>query len=277
MDGEVAQLAALVISANHRLANPGDPMEWFADQRAFASCGRIQFRAAEKRRFGGLRHVPVAETPNLWLDLLAGSGVARVVMSCTRLDQTPGSNDTLPDRIAAGFAGGGSLWTMATETGDGGALCWEPGWRAAFPTAKDGRIWEANYMAQPCSGPENGPDVATAGATLFDALTASKSFAEAHQFTQVAGIFTSALCLLEGKPDPRPVPRPPGPADTLEGPARNLLFAGQRGWTFDNLSLWRDQDFSADIWTRYAELSEALYCAVTTAIKSAVNSSVSTA
>ncbi len=277
MDGEVAQLAALVISANHRLAYPGDPMPWFEDQRAFASCGRIGFRAPTRRRFGKPRHMPVADTPAHWLELLTGSGVARVVMSCTRQDDAVIPGETLPDRIAAGFAGGGSLWTMATETGDGGALCWQPGWRAAFPTAKDGRIWEANYMAQPCTGAEAGPDVGAAAATLQDALSSSKSFAEKHHFSQVTEIFASALRLLEGGPDPLSVPRPPGPADTLEPTARRLLFAGQRGWTFDNLGLWKDQDFSADLWTRYAALSEALYSAVTTAITAAVNSSVKVA
>lgn len=50
MDGEVAQLAALVISANHRLKHPGDPMQWFATQRAFARCGSISFELAAKRR-----------------------------------------------------------------------------------------------------------------------------------------------------------------------------------------------------------------------------------
>ena len=71
MDGEVAQLAALVISANHRLAHPGDPMRWFPTQRAFARCGSIGFEAATKRRVGKPVLVPVAETPPAWLDRAA--------------------------------------------------------------------------------------------------------------------------------------------------------------------------------------------------------------
>ena len=275
MDGEVAQLAALVISANHRLSNPADPMEWFADQRAFASCGRIGFRAAERRRFGKPRHVPVAQTPTDWLDLLAGSQVDRVVMSCTRQDQNHDPKDTLPDRVAAGFAGGGSLWRMSTETQDGGALCWQPGWAAAFPTAKDGRIWATDYMAEPCVGGDIGPSVASAITNLHAALSRAEAFATQHLFTQVAAIFASALCVLDGDPDPRPVPRPPGPADTLTPPARRLLNAAQRGWIFDNMGLWKDQDFSPDVWKSYATISEALYTAVTAAITAAVNSSIS--
>ena len=275
MDGEVAQLAALVLSANHRLNHPADPMPWFPEQRAFSSCGRIGFRAAAKRKFGAARHVSVADTPSDWLNLLANTGVARVVLSFTRQDDDVVMGETIPDRIAAGFAGGGSLWAMATETGDGGALCWQAGWRAAFPTAKDGRIWEAEYLAQPCVNRAGWPDVAKASENLEAALKAIKSFADDHHFSQIAAIFQSSLQILRGAPDPIPVPRPPGPADTLSPAARRLLDAGQRGWIFDRLGLWKDQDFSADLWARYADLYEQLYVAVTTAIVAAVNSTVS--
>ena len=274
MDGEVAQLAALAISANYRLANPDDPMPWFAEQRAFATCGQIGFRAAVKGRFGKLRHVPVADTPSSWLELLEHAGVERVVINCTRLDQEPEpGEEVLPDRLMAGFAGGGSLWTMATHAPDGGALCWQAGWRAAFPEARDGRIWRAEYFAEPCLGARLQADVDQASAVLAAALQDAISFATKNEYSRVAALFGSALELLETSRDPLDIARPPGPADTLSPSARRLLFAGQRGWIFDNMGLWRDQDFSQALWKRYAEISEALYSAVTAAIVAAVNSS----
>ncbi len=274
MDGEVAQLAALAISANHRVARPDDPMRWFAGQRAFAGCGRISFHAAQKRRFGGLRQVQVAQTPSDWLDRLIRTGVARVILTCTRQDEDMVPGETLPDRIAAGFAGGGSLWTMSTETPDGGTLAWRPGWRAAFPEATDGRIWAVEYLAEPAGPADPGPDLAGASEDLRGALSSIRDFAQTHHFPQVAAIFTSALCLLAGEIDPRPVPRPVGPADTLSDSACCLLYAAQRAWVFDNLGLWKDQDFSPDLWKRYAGLSETLYGAVTAAILAAVNASI---
>ncbi len=274
MDGEVAQLAALAISANYRLANPGDPMPWFAGQRAFASCGQIGFRAAVKGRFGKLKHVPVADTPQSWLALLQEAQVERVVVSCTRLDQDDDPTDeVLPDRLMAGFAGGGSLWTMATHAADGGVLCWQAGWRAAFPQASDGRIWRADYFAEPCLGASAQADIDQASADLATALNDAAQFAIDNEYTRVAARFASALELLHSDRDPLDIPRPPGPADTLSPPARRLLFAGQRGWIFDNMGLWRDQDFSQTLWKRYARISEALYSAVTAAIVAAVNSS----
>lgn len=273
MDGEVAQLAALVISANHRITNPGDPMGWFAGQRAFDRCGRIGFHAAHKRRFGRETRVPVAETPVEWLDRLETSSVCRVVLSFTRQDDEIIMGETLPDRIAAGFAGGGSLWTMSTESGDGGVLSWRPGWRVEFPNAGDGRIWSVDYLAEPSYPRNAGPTLEDSGCALHASLEAIRRFAEEQHYGKVAAIFTSALCLLEGSPDPRPVPRPAGPADTLSEPARRLLFAAQRSWIFDNLSLWRDQDFSPVLWNRYSELSESLYTAVTAALAAAVNAS----
>ncbi len=273
MDGEVAQLAALAISANYRLAHPEDPMPWFAGQRAFASCGQIGFRATTRGRFGKPKHVPVADTPSRWLDLLCASGVERVLVTCTRQDAAGPDEETLPDRLSAGFAGGGSLWTMATQSSDGGVLCWQAGWRAAFPGAEDGRIWKAEYFAEPCHDQGQQLPVQAASETLAGALEQSRAFALAHEFPRVAALFSSALDLLEGRADPLNIPRPAGPADTLSDPARRLLFAGQRAWIFDNLGVWRDQDFSHDTWKKYAALSEALYSAVTAAIVAAVNSS----
>lgn len=273
MDGEVAQLAALAISANHRIANPGDPMPWFAGQRAFDRCGRIGFHAARKRRFGRETRVPLAGTPEEWLDRLEASSVCRVVLSFTRQDDEIIMGETLPDRIAAGFAGGGSLWTMSTESVDGGALSWRPGWRVEFPKADDGRIWSVDYLAEPALPRRAGLSLDDSGNALHASLEAIRRFAEEQHYGKVAAIFASALCLLEGSPDPRPFPRSPGPADTLSAPARRLLFAAQRAWIFDDLSLWRDQDFSPVLWKRYAALSESLYSAVTAALAAAVNAS----
>jgi hypothetical protein len=275
VDGEVAQLAALAISANHRIIHPDDPMPWFAGQRAFDRCGRIGFHAAKKRRFGRHTRVPVAETPLQWLERLAASSVCRVVLAYTRQDDEIIPGETLPDRIAAGFAGGGSLWTISTETSDGSALAWRPGWRVAFPKAEEGRIWSVDYLAEPSVPCQVEAGVDDAAHALQASLEAIRRFALEQHYGQVAGIFTSALALLDGAPDPRPVPRPAGPADTLSDPARRLLFAAQRAWIFDNLSLWRDQDFSHDLWKRYAALSEALYSSVTAALAAAVNSTVS--
>lgn len=269
MDGEVAQAAALTISANHRVAHPGDPMPWFATQRAFDRCGSIAFHTEGKRRFGKDRRVPVAETPSGWLERLETARVTRVVLSCTRQDK----ENTIPDRLSAGFAGGGSLWAMTSETSDGGAIRWVPGWRAAFPRAEDGRIWAVEYLAEPAVPVDSGPSVNSVAALLVDSLAAIHDFARQHQFNTVAAIFASALALLAGGADPRPVPRPPGPADVLSPDARNLLFAAQRAWVFDNLSLWRDQDFSQDTWRDYARLSEVLYNDVTAAMVAAVNAS----
>ncbi len=273
MDGEVAQLAALAISANYRLSHPDDPMAWFAGQRAFASCARIAFVASRPGRFGKQRRVVLAETPARWLDLLQAGGVERVLVSCTRQDDTGGAEETLPDRLSAGFAGGGSLWTMTTLSPGGGALCWRAGWRAAFPGARDGRIWQAEYMAAPCQGRGAGGSVEAAGDALGRVLEEARAFALEQEFPRLAARFASAQALLEGRADPLALPRPPGPADTLDAPARRLLSAGQRAWIFDDPGAWRDQDFSQDVWKRYAALSESLYSAVTAAIVAAVNAS----
>jgi hypothetical protein len=276
LDGEIAQLAALTISANHRIANPDDPMPWFANQRAFASCREISFHAAPKRRLlGGPKPVEVAANPGEWLDRLTAPGVNRVLMAFDRLDLVPDPEETVPDRVAAAFAGGGSAWSMYTVTPDGGALQWRAEWRAAFPDDPDRRIWAARYHGRAAAFPPVGTGVADASEDLHEACEAIRAFAEEHCYEKVASIFASALSLLDGRPDPILLERPPGPADTLPEGARRLLFASQRSWIFDRLSLWKDEDFSAQLWRRYAGLSETLYDAVTAGMKAAVNASAS--
>lgn len=274
MDGEVAQLAALVISANHRLAHPDDTMRWFATQRAFSRCGSISFEAATKRRMQKPVLVSLAETPPAWLDALARSGTARAVLGFERQDEEVIPGETIPDRIAAGFAGGGSLWTMTTETGDGAALGWRAVWRATYPNARDGRIWAVRYTATKAKPQPLGRSVDAATTELRHALAEMSEFAWEHGAKQANIHFTSALALLEGDPGPLPLVRPDGPADTLSEPARRLIYAAQRGWTFDNMELWAGTKFDQPIWRDHARRAEALYDAVTAAMVAAANSSV---
>lgn len=274
MDGEVAQLAALVISANHRLKHPGDPMQWFATQRAFARCGSISFELAAKRRQKKPALLPMAETPPAWLDQLARSGTARVLLGFERQDEEVIPGETIPDRIAAGFAGGGSLWTMTTETDDGRALGWRAAWKAAYPSARDGRIWAVRYTATAATPQPQGRDLESAATELRHALAEMSEFAWSHDVKEANLRFTSALALLEGAPDPMPIAHPAGPADTLSDEAVCLLNAAQRGWMFDNMELWGHLRLDEPTWRDHARRSEALYDAVTAAVVAAVNSSV---
>lgn len=273
MDGEVAQLAALVISANHRLKNPNDPMRWFATQRAFARCGSISFEIAAKRRAKKPALVPMAETPPAWLEQLSRSGTTRVLLGFERQDEEVIPGETIPDRISAGFAGGGSLWTMTTETDDGRALGWRAAWKAAYPSARDGRVWAVRYTATATEPQSPGRDLQAAATELRHALAEMSEFAWSHDAKEANMRFTSALALLEGAPDPLPISNPAGPADTLSEEARRLLNAAQRGWMFDNMELWGRLKVDEPTWRDHARRSEALYDAVTAAVVSAVNSS----
>ena len=272
MDGEVAQLAALVISANHRLSHPNDPMHWFATQRAFARCGSISFDIATKRGEQKPVLTTMAETPPAWLDQLGRSGTKRVRLGFARQDEEVIPGETIPDRIAAGFAGGGSHWTMTTETDDGRALGWHGTWKVAYPNARDGRVWAVRYTATAAEPQDPGRDIEAAAVELRHALAEMSEFAWERDAKAANMRFTSALALLEGAPDPLPIDNPEGPADTLSEPARRLLHASQRGWVFDNLEIWGKLKLDEAEWRDHARRSEALYDAVTAAMVAAANS-----
>jgi len=272
LDGEVAQLAALAISANHRLTHPNDPMRWFATQRAFARCGSISFDIATKRGQAKPTRTTMAETPPAWLDQLARSGTKRVRLGFSRQDEDVIPGETIPDRIAAGFAGGGSRWMMTTETDDGRALGWHGAWKVAYPSARDGRVWAVRYTATAAEPQGPGRDIDAAATELRHALAEMSEFAWERDAKAANVRFTSALALLEGAPDPLPVENPAGPADTLSEPARRLLRASQRGWVFDNLEIWGKLKLDEAEWRDHARRSEALYDAVTAAVVAAANS-----
>ncbi|RME16968.1 MAG: hypothetical protein D6801_04370 [Alphaproteobacteria bacterium] len=273
MDGEVAHIAALVISANHRLRNPHDPMVWFSRQRAFARVGSVHFEIATDEAPGKVRRTTVARSADEWLEQLARSGTRRVLLGFERQDEEIVPGETIPDRVAAGFAGGGSRWTMTTESDSGHALGWRAGWRAAYPKASDGRIWAVRYTATAAEPQSPGRGIEAAATELRHALAEMSEFAWSHDAKDVNRRFTSALAILEGAPDPIPVPSSTSAADTLSEPARCLLHAAQRGWMFDAMEQWGRLAVDEATWRDYARRAEALYDAVTNALVAAVNSS----
>ncbi|HHC30060.1 MAG TPA: hypothetical protein ENK80_05815 [Rhodobacterales bacterium] len=163
---------------------------------------------------------------------------------------------------------------MTTETDDGRALAWRGAWKAAFPSARDGRIWQVRYTAASDAPQPMGRSVEAATTELRHALAEMSEFAWDHAAKAVNARITSALALLEGEPDPAyPDQGTAGPADTLDQPARCLLRAAQRGWMFDNMAEWGKLKVDADALRDHARRSEALYDAVTAAMVAAVNSS----
>ncbi|HHB80241.1 MAG TPA: hypothetical protein ENK83_00620 [Aliiroseovarius sp.] len=271
MDGEVALMAALVISANHRLMNPQDPMLWFRDQRAFARCGEISFHAATRLANGDIGEVMLAGSASEWLDQIATTNTRRVVLGFERRDEEIVPGETLPDRIAAGFAGGGSRWIMTTEPAEGDPLAWRARWRVGFPDAQDGRIWEVRHTATTGASQPLGRSVEAAATELRHALAEMSAFAWSHDVKQANSVFTSALALLDGAPDPMGLNRKLGPIDTLSDPARRLIQAAQRGWVFDNMALWDRVAIPREELRVFGQISEALYDAVTAAIVAASN------
>ena len=170
--------------------------------------------------------VPMAETPPAWLDQLSRSGTARALLGYVRQDEEVIPGETIPDRVAAGFAGGGSLWTMTTETGDGRALGWRAWWKVGYPDARDGRIWAVRYTATAAEPQPVGRSIEAATTELKHALAEMSEFAWSHEVREANLRFTSALALLEGAPDPMPIDNPAGPADTLQ---RTRPAAAARG------------------------------------------------
>lgn len=273
MDGEVALMAALVISANHRLLHPKDPMMWYPRQRSFSRCGEISFWAVTRGKSGRMSRVKLAGTPEEWLARLAPSGVKRAVLAVERRDEEIEPGKTLPDRIAAGFAGGGSRWTMTTESDRGETLSWTARWRVGFPSAEDGRIWAVHHLATSGRPSPLGRDLGAATTELRHALAEMSAIAWSHGVKGANRMFTSALALLDGDTDPLQMDRPVGPVDTLPDPARRLIMAAQRGWVFDNMALWEGLALPPDEARAFGRASEALYDAATAALVAAANAS----
>lgn len=261
MDGQLAQLAALVAHGNEWLAGDrsrpirvaeGSTFQYVNDVRFTLTTGRIVKR----------RHR--AQDPSGWLHGLDARGVTSLWLD----PRTTGSG-LFPAHIAAALANG----TRAAIVAKGHtAERWIATWNVGRPQAPDRRIWDVHYAGSSDRGDLRGiPDIPTARERLVSAVAEARALATEFAWPEWARWFDEALA--EGT---SATPTARYHDDVLPGsfevPRRQLFSLATGAYVFGGMGSWNDMllpDPSAE--ASYRRVTEELFAAVVQGVAAAVN------
>ena len=269
MDGSITQMVSLTCHANAHLRRGWLPVGYFADNSAFKFCDRVSFVESRKSWLGASREQIVAEDPAAWFQYLKDEKALSL-----RLYWQPNQSPDLPDRITAGFVGGGGRWILAAMH-PGGANYWISRWEAWNEDAAEDRIWRVNYVlvARDQKLPPDDRPISDVKTDLESALKRISAFTGNHNYSGFNDCFLQALHILDtgaGEPLHHPDLYPP---NSIPPESAALLSAAERAWVFGGMGSWNDISFDGDDQREYDEASDQLYSALIQAICVAANES----
>ncbi|CAM3368181.1 hypothetical protein [Asticcacaulis taihuensis] len=260
MNGEIAQLVALTCYGNAILA--GQSVPGFFPQNS--TC---QF--AEYIRFSDAGRL-VAETPDIWFSSLIKENALGLVLGATA-----SNNPHAPDRLLAGFVGGGRTWSVEVILPDGKSEFWAASWRVGNQAALDRRIWQISYEKHKAAAtqPHGFRALSDIKSDFQAALRDIRAFSRKHFGDEgFTVLFDNALKALE-TPSYRPgYHQDLYPDGSLPITAQSLLSAASAAWVFGGMGSWNDLGFEDDQ-AEYDRVSEGLYLIINEAIGTAASSS----
>jgi hypothetical protein len=268
MNGEIAQIIALTCHGNATLRGMKIP-EFFPSNSTCQFCDKVTFVEIAKRFIGGQRKRPVADSPDQWFRYLVETGATGV-----RLSQSPQSEDSMPDRVLAGFAGGGGVWTMDALYPSGKAVLWIANWDVWNQNASNNKIWRVTYrrVAEKEISSFSEPDLSKVSERLLAALTKIRAFSDDHHcggFTQCFDEGIESLTTSKRSGYHKDL----APDNSIPPIAVAILDACQSAWVFGGMGSWNDMGFDGDDELEYERVSEQLFDAIADSISTAATSS----
>jgi len=270
MDGPVAQIVALTCYGNAYLAGHDIPA-FFPANSTCQYCDKITFAKARPLLSWIVGEREVAATPDDWFQWLRVAGARGI-----RLSWTPRKLPGIPDRMTAGFVGGGGRWQMETVYSGDRSDSWVARWWVWNQSASDRRIWRVVYSGAPRrrAKARQQADLAELKSRLADSLRAIRAFSAEHGIDPFTQEFDKALdALSSGAAAVTADHKDLAPLGFLADDARALLDASQLAWHFGGMGSWNDMSFNGQPGRRYAAVSESLFQSVNRAIEGAASSS----
>lgn len=261
MNGPLAQVVALTAHVN--AAIDGIPFPpFFPNHFTAAFCEWIEFGTLTRDSDDTPLFVTLAPDPASWLEWLEAR-------QCTGawLTWHAENPEIAPDRMLAGFVGGGGRWQILTPT-DEGLLGWVAGWRIGNREAQNRRIWQVGYALAGVVPGDSLPsdDFPRARDALRRALEEIHAFAAARPYLdQFTESFAMALSLVGGKTRPRG-PNELAPEGVFTDAEQGVLDACQAAWVFGGMGSWNDLGFDPEEQPEYDRVSENLFQAINAAI-----------
>ena len=269
MNGPIAQLVALTCHANAVLRRSGKPTGFFPDNSTCRFCDRISFIENRKSWIGKPHENLVASTPDDWFRHLAQKQTLGV-----RLLRRSQNHPQFPDRMTAGFVGGGGDWMLGARY-PASTGYWMARWEVWNRDAPEQRIWRVTYglVESRPDPPGPGPNLSDAASAFKSALVRIHAFSLAHDCGGFTDCFSCALQSLTEETATHGYHQDLFVSGTLSPLAAAVLDASQSAWVFGGMGSWNDMSFDGDDGKEYEAASGQLFSALNTAICAATNES----
>lgn len=268
VNGPISQIVALALHGNAVLA--GGHTVGFLEQNSTAIfCQSIVFSREEPTWLGfGKQERTVMASPEQWFDDLKKRKAARIGVRWTS-----GKDPGAPDRLLAGFVGGGGAWTLQVQLADGNYEQWVAQWEVdESRRQKDNKIWKVSYKrAYVGKDSLNVESLAAAQTRLKQALIEIHTFASRKDAKPFTEMFAKARAALNEEAGSEAYHRDLYPAKNGSRTAKATLQATQHAWGFGGMGSWNDMGFDGADAKEYDRVSEQLYQALVRAIPAAVD------
>ncbi len=271
MNGHIATAVAIVCAGN-RFLQGGDIGAFWPDAAVFNFIKLVEFRHPPSSGKDTDDYPLVASDPMEWFDNL------KPRRHGLRLHHTvpvrgPSQKLDVPDRMLAGFVGGGQRWLIETP-GETESELWEPFHRIGDRNDPQRRIWKCTHILQ-ARVPRAGLDADAARVTLDDAvarlrkaLVHIETYARDETYDSFAEIFNEATDTLDaGKPS-LAGDDPMAPYTNFSDRQAAVFEACSRAWVFGGMGSWNDIGGGE----RYDRVSQALYDSLNDCIAAVANS-----
>jgi len=274
MLGSVAQVIALTAYGNAVLggAAPPGPDAFYPSNSAFQYCEYVQFVDVSDRASNG-KEIPWAADPVAWFGRLKSEKVRALRLHYVST-AAENADKNLPDRMGAGFVGGGGRWLLEAVTPEGSDY-WEARWVVGDQNRADRKIWRVTYGRVARNRPIPGvpaEDIEKLKYELSGALQQIDKFARSHNLSEFAKMFERSQAQLSSTTPEQGVYH----KDLLSQghaslPVQQLLWASQIGWVFGGMGSWNDV---GDDSPEYERVSEKLFQTLNRAYAAVANSTV---
>ncbi len=271
MNGPLAQLVAIALHGSSALSGRQAAPDFLGKNSTAQFCESIRFVRVTRSWFGVGRpvEVEVSSNPDAWFDFLRAKGGVRVLVQWK-----PNRASKVPDRMFAGFVGGGGEWELNVRYADGHCERWLPSWEVHDRSRADRRIWRVRYV-QVFAGKEIAPSVEPTSIALsgfVSALEEIRAFSAKKSLDWFTNQFGQGVKALQTSEAVEYYHKDLWPEGFISPTGENLLKACQCSWVFGGMGSWNDMMFDGEDGAEYERVSEQLFKALTVAIPSAVAS-----
>lgn len=271
MNGNIAIEVAIVCAGNRYLQG-GDIGEFWPQAPVFNFLKLVEFRHPPASGKDTDDHSLIASDPMEWFENLKPRchGFRLHQVSPTR---GPNQQLDVPDRMLAGFVGGGQRW-LIEAVGETESELWEAFHRVGDRNDPQRRIWKCTHILQAIA-PRAQLDADAAKFRFEDAvvrfrkaLVHIETYARDEKYDNFADIFNEATDTLDaGKPmiegdDPM------APYTGFTERQAAVFEACSRAWVFGGMGSWNDLGGGE----RYDRVSQALYDSLNDCIAAVANS-----